>query len=291
MSAQDLTEQVLREIHIMLAGCEVYDKEADEIIVNKKELIGYLKRLNICIDGLMDEYELTRQGRDAAERETRKSAEKIIQDANHKAEDVYAASVLYTDEALHRVQEIMQSAADSVKQVYDNMNQQLKKERQAVQTNQSELKGYLQDLTDTDKYLKLIEERNREIQKQKEKTEKEKREKEKKEKLSGSLTPVKPEIRINAEYFGKAGLSAEKKLSEEIPEGKNALAPVIPEVNVNLDADYFKGKEEPESVIPEVNVNLDADYFRWKEESESQPEKEKKLEKFSLFAKLLKNDN
>ena len=257
MSAQDLTEQVLREIHIMLARCDVYDKEAGEIIVNKKELLEHLKRLNICIDGLMDAYELTRQGRDAAERETRKRAEEIIQDANHKAEDVYAASVLYTDEALHRVQEIMQSAADSVKQVYDNMSQQLQKERQAVQTNQSELKGHLQDLADTDKYLKLIEERNREIKKQKEK--------EIKEQVSAGFTPVKPEIRVNAEYFEKAGIAVE----EEMPE------------------------EKSETLTPEINVNLDADYFKWKEEGEleKEQEKEKKPEKFSLFGKFLKNDN
>ena len=257
MSAQDLTEQVLREIHIMLARCEIYDKEAGEIIVNKKELLEHLKRLNTCIEGLMDEYELTKQGRDAAERETRKKAEEIIQDATHKAEDVYAASVLYTDEALHRVQEIMQAATDSVKQVYENMNRKLQEEKRAVQTNQSELKGHLQNLADTDKYLKIIEERNRENQRQKEK--------EKKEHAPVGVTPVKPEIRINAEYFEKAGLAVE----EEVPE------------------------EKMETVIPEINVNLDADYFRWKEEGEieQEPENEKKSEKFSLFGKILRNDS
>lgn len=256
MRAQDLTEQVLREMHIMISKCEVYDKEADEIIVNKKELLEYLKRLNVCLDGMMDEYELTRQGRDAAERETRKRAEEIIHDATHKAEDVYAASVLYTDEALHRVQEIMQTATDSVKQVYEDMNRQLQMEKRAVQTNQSELKGHLQNLADTDKYLKLIEERNRENQRQKGK--------EKKEQAAVSYTSVKPEIRINAEYFEKAGLSVEEKLPEE----------------------------KPESVIPEININLDADYFRWKEEGEisEETEKERKPERFSLLGKILRND-
>lgn len=43
----------------------------------------------------------------------------------------------------------------------------MEKEEQELRTNKSELKGQLQDLVDTEKYLKIIEERNREIEKEK----------------------------------------------------------------------------------------------------------------------------
>ena len=39
--------------------------------------------------------------------------------------------------------------------------------KRQVKSNQLELKSQLQDLSDTDKYLKIIEDRNREIQRQK----------------------------------------------------------------------------------------------------------------------------
>ena len=69
MSAQDKTEQVLREMHIMYANSEVYDKATNRVIIDKKEALNLLQRLNVCIYELMEEHELTQQSRDAAERQ------------------------------------------------------------------------------------------------------------------------------------------------------------------------------------------------------------------------------
>ena len=66
MSAQDKTEQVLREMHIMYANSEVYDKATNRVIIDKKEALNLLQRLNVCIYELMEEHELTQQSRDAA---------------------------------------------------------------------------------------------------------------------------------------------------------------------------------------------------------------------------------
>lgn len=65
MSAQDKTEQVLREMHIMYANSEVYDKATNRVIIDKKEALNLLQRLNVCIYELMEEHELTQQSRDA----------------------------------------------------------------------------------------------------------------------------------------------------------------------------------------------------------------------------------
>lgn len=257
MSAQDKTEQVLRDIHILLSKSEVYDKATNKVIVDKKEMLELLKRLNVSIYEIMDEYELTKQRRDAAEREARKKRDEIVLDASHKAEDVYAASVLYTDEALRHIQDIMRETEESVRSLYENMENRLKKEREIVQRDQSELKGHLQNLADTDKYLKLIEERNKQIAKEKAKEEKETE--------ISAYAAVKPEIKVNTEYFEKAGISIEKEEPiEEAPEEKN------------------------EPVAASVNVNLDAEYFKWKEEGSGEMPGEKKQEKHSLFGKLKK---
>ena len=75
MSAQDKTEQVLREMHIMYANSEVYDKATNRVIIDKKEALNLLQRLNVCIYELMEEHELTQQSRDAAERQFRRRTE------------------------------------------------------------------------------------------------------------------------------------------------------------------------------------------------------------------------
>ena len=255
MSAQDRTEQVLRDIHILLANSELYDKGTNKIIIDKKEMLELLSRLNTSIYDMMDEYGLTEQGRDRAEREARKVGEEIIRDASQKAEDVYAASVMYTDEALCHVQNIMRRAGDSIKEIYDRMNAELKQEWDTVRRDQSDLKSHLQNLTDTDKYLNLIDDRNRELEREKAK--------EKAKKEPSAYASVKPEIKINQEYFEKAGIA--------------------------LDAEYPGEEAEPsEPQAPaevKVNVNLDAEYFHWKEETQQEDTAGQKPEKHSIFSR------
>lgn len=108
MSAQDKTEEILRQMHILLAGSEAYDSIGSKIILDKKRMLELLAELNKAIYAMLDEYELTTRGKERARREAAKIGEDILKDASGKAEDVYAASVMYTNEALRHVQEIMQ---------------------------------------------------------------------------------------------------------------------------------------------------------------------------------------
>lgn len=204
MSSQDKLEKVLRDIHVLISRSEVYDK--DRIIVNKQEMFGLIDRLNASIYEIMEEYELTRQSRDKAEREHKKQGDKIIWDASRKAEDIYAASVMYTDEALNHIQAIMEESTEQIRAVQDAMLKDLEEKKQIVRTNQLELKSQLQDLVDTEKYLSLIEERNKEIEREKEKHGR--RFGHPKEK--SQFADVKTEIRINKEYFRNAGIELEE---------------------------------------------------------------------------------
>lgn len=253
MSAQNHIEKALRDIHVILSQCEVYDKENNLVIMDKKAMVEALRDLSQGIYEVMDEHELTKRSRDQAEREAKKRGNEIIFDANKKAEDVYAASVLYTDEALKRVQLIMQDAMDSVKDVYDKMNLDMQKEMQRVKADQTGLTGYLHDLADTDKYLQLIEERNRKLAKERA---------EEMDEPAPTIAASKPEIRINEAYFREHGLTLDEE--EEIPE------------------------EKIEKVTAEVSVNLDSEYFKWKEREANGGEDEgtKKPEKKSLFGRL-----
>ena len=161
MNANDKTEKVLREIHIMLSKAEPYKPEPSRVIINKQQMIDLLAELNKCIYAMQDEYELTEQSRNHAEREFRKKGDQIVWDASRKAEDVYAASVIYTDEALSRVRDIINDTNESLEKLCKNMKDRIAEQEKIVKTNQYELKGQLQDLSDTEKYLKIIDDRNK----------------------------------------------------------------------------------------------------------------------------------
>ena len=246
MSIQDNTEQILKSMHVMLSRGQSYGGNPDKIIVDKKKMLELLKELNECMYAMLEDHELTRQSRDKAEREFRKRGDEIVLDASRKAEDIYAASIMYTDEALNSIQEIMQKAKNKVGDIYAEMDKKLEEQSRIVRSNQLELTSQLQDLSDTDKYLKLIEEQNRKKQKEQEEKEgKVKKEIDNTEKKEPSIYANRQtEIKINPAYFEKAGIQM----------GESPLAETA--------ADFED--EAPKHVQPEVKVNLDSAYFRWK---------------------------
>lgn len=252
MSAQDNTEKILRSLHILLSKSEPYPKEPSKVIVDKQQMLELLAQLNKSVYDIMDEYELTKQSRDRAQREFQKQGDEIVWNASRKAEDIYAASVMYTDEALNRVQGIMKDADQAMADIYAELNRRLKDEEQLIKRNQLELKSTLQDLVDTEKYLKLIEDSNKELQKEKEKG------KPFEEQESNIYANRQTEIRINPEYFEKLGISYEEDSVEESPA----------EVDVKID--------------------LDADYFQWVEEKETGSKAKTTKEKTDRFSSVLK---
>ena len=252
MSAQDNTEKILRSLHILLSKSEPYAKEPTKVIVDKQQMLDLLAQLNKSVYDIMDEYELTKQSRDRAEREFQKHGDEIVWNASRKAEDIYAASVMYTDEALNRVQDIMKEADLAFADIYADLDRKLKEEEQLIKRNQLELKSTLQDLLDTEKYLKLIDDRNRELQKEKEKG------KPIEEQESNIYANRQTEIKINQEYFDKMGISLDDGIVEEDD----------PEVDIKID--------------------LDADYFQWIEEKETASKNKVSKEKVDRFSSVLK---
>ena len=82
---------------------------------------------------------------------------------------------------------------------------------------------------------------------------------------SSPYAAVKPEIKINRDYFEQQGISFEEP-EEEQPE------------------------EKTEKAAPEISVNLDSEYFKWKEQEgkEEDSEDEKQPEKKGFFGKFMK---
>lgn len=272
MSAQDNLEKVLRNLHVLLSKSEPYAKEPSKVIVDKQQMLDLLNELNECSYDIMDEYELTKQSRNRAEREFQKKGDQIIWDASRKAEDIYAASVMYTDEALTHLQEVIREANASVEEIYTKMNEKLEEQEKVCRANQLELKSQLQNLVDTEKYLNIIEDRNKERERLKEK--------------ANTKKPIEPsvyanrqtEIKINQEYFEKMGISMDDA-SEETKE----------EIGTEQETGDIPDKEK----MAEISLDLDADYFRWKEEKGEGNQEESKSkttkDKAERLQNLLKN--
>lgn len=236
MGAQDNTEKVLRDIHVLFSKAQPYNGSAKDIVVDKLQVMELLKELNDCMYEMMEEHELTVQSRDKAQRQVKKQGDDIIFNASRKAEDIYAASVMYTDNALSRIQEIMEEARQKTEKIYAELEEHFREEQQTIRANQTELKSQLQDLIDTQKYLRLIEDENHRQQ----------IEKEKHPGSAGQPSPyadVKPEIKINKEYFKQAGLAYDEDDDDDSKEAD------LKEQDA-LDDEYFRWKEEQEGKEP-----------------------------------------
>ena len=159
MGVQDDTEKVLRALHVMLAKGEQYPKEPSKVIVDKQQMLDLLSALNQCMYQMQEKYELTKSSRDKAERDFRKQGDTIIMDASHKAEDIYAASVMYMNEALNHMRDIMKESNENVSKIYADLNEKMDIEQRRIKTNQLELKSQMQDLVDTEKYLTVYKQK------------------------------------------------------------------------------------------------------------------------------------
>ena len=242
MSAADRTEKVLRDIHVLFSKAEPYNGSKRDVIVNKNEMMDLLKELNGCMYDMMDEHELSQTKKDKANREVRKQGDDIIFEAFRSSGDIYVASIMYTDNALNDIQQIIDDAGSAIAKIYENAKEQMASEKRTIKANQSELKSQLGDLIDTQKYLRLIEDENRRLQIEREKGGKS----EHVQADTPSYANVQPEIRINKDYFVQNGIpldddAEEKPTNEELTE-KEAAA-----LSEDLDKEYFAWKESEDT--------------------------------------------
>lgn len=213
MSVQDKIEHVLKSIHLLFSESVPYKGGNDQIIVEKKAVFDLLEQLNLAVYEAMDQYELTTQKQELAERRCEKRGEEIIQKASKHADDIYAASIMYTDDAINRICYIMDDANQAVQDIFRKAHVEMEEQRERVRHNQLELTSQLQDFADTDKYVKLIEEVNRELERERRQHLKGK--KEKRIQNEGKSYSVKPEIKINQAYFDRSGKSYDWEQPEE----------------------------------------------------------------------------
>lgn len=246
MNVQDKLERILREMHIMVSRGPTLENDSDFVLIHKKDMQRLLGGISQAVSEMMEQYEITEQSRNRAELEAEKHRMEIIRNANRQAEDIYAASVMYTDDALGRIQDIIEEAEKSAKEILHTLNRSMEEEKRLIRTNQLELKTQLEDMKDTAKYIKLIEERNREIAKAKNKKTNDEKERryQRTEDKDEDFVPITPEIKINEEYFEKAGLTPEglpKDMEEETgAEETGAEETAYEKPVIKINEEYFE---------------------------------------------------
>ena len=161
MKQQEKIENALRKIHVLFAQSEAVPGDDNKIIVDRHALFKALEEINRCMYDMMDEYEVTRQSHERAVRKSREQGEKIIEESAGVAEDIYAAAILYTDEALGNIFDSIKKTKEEINTLCINMSNELDKRLKTVTENHNELKEQLIELTESDKYIKIIEEENK----------------------------------------------------------------------------------------------------------------------------------
>lgn len=186
---------------------------------------------------MMDQYEQTRQSRSNAERAFRKKGDEIIEAANANAEDVYAASVIYTADMIGAIRELMDHTNDSMNDLFLQFRKDLREQKDKLQAHENELQGQLADLTDTKKYLSIIDDINKERARKKRDLDAERETGVQYAKNMIYTPPSSPEIKVNEQYFENSGTKKpEDILCEPAPAEK-------PDIKINTNAAYFKWRE------------------------------------------------
>lgn len=223
MSPQDTVERVLKEMHLAFSRSESFQGDPDLIIIDRREFLELLDRLNKGLYDLLEQYEQTQQGRELAERAFRRKGDEIIEQANASAEDVYAASVLYTADAISRIRDLMDQTNDSMNDLFRQFRKDLKQQKEQLKSNEIELQAQLQDMADARKYLRIIEDMNTKRAREKRDLEAEKKEGEKYVRNmihpSGTKPNTEPldiKVNQNAEYF-KWKAQEQGDIPEEVP--------------------------------------------------------------------------
>ncbi|GEM_PF-42039 len=303
MSAQEKTEDVLRRIHILFSKALPYGNSKRTVIIDKNDMMDLLKELNSCMYELQEEYEMTAASRDKADRKQAKKNEDMLFEAKRNADDIYAASVMYSDRSLVEVEEGIDAAVEQMNAVHEELLARMEEKKQEVRKNRLELKGTLSDLIDTQKYIHLIEDENARLAKAK---------------AAGMPTgyaedeapmyaDVQPEIIVNQDYFQETGTSM-----DDIREGAGNVRIVsakgdaaetgtdtsaagasgsgaASDDSVNSAGAGAAGGSLTEEQIKAMSEDLDNDYFNWKDGQADTSEKdEKKKHSFPFFGK--KND-
>lgn len=183
------TEQIIDKLVDMIENGQNVPLSTGKVMVNKDEAVLLLRELENIVNGELKMYREVNDRKGKIINEAKKEAEDIIYEAEqsasrirvnkhisshglqmridaldsedkkalHTAHDIYAASVIYTDEMLTEVNDVIAQAYDLIHNQYGKMIESLEEKARLIQENKAELMENLKELSKEERYGQILE--------------------------------------------------------------------------------------------------------------------------------------
>ncbi|MDD6328554.1 MAG: hypothetical protein Q4D54_06585 [Eubacteriales bacterium] len=186
---QGRTEQILERLTDMIENGQSVPLSTGKVMVNKEEAVLMLKELSSIMESELRMYREVTDRRGKIITDARKEAEEIIMEAEQSASrirvtkrissveaayqteklaadekealktagDIYAASLIYTDEMLTEANDVIANAYDIMQSQYERIFETLKEKTKLIEENKAELMNSLHELSKEDRYAQILE--------------------------------------------------------------------------------------------------------------------------------------
>ena len=186
---KDRSDSIIEKLREMIAEGQSAPLSTNKVMIVREEALDLL---NLLQDTVREELRIYREVNDRRAKiinDAREDAERILFEAERSASrirvtkhredepvgysledmdkeqretlrtanDIYAASLIYTDEMLTEVDHFMADSVEKIEQEYMKMRATLREKQKAISNNKAELVRSLNDLTQNDRYSQLIE--------------------------------------------------------------------------------------------------------------------------------------
>lgn len=186
---QGRTEQILERLIDMIENGSGVPLSTGKVMVNKEEATFLLRELQEIVQTELKLYREVTDRRGKIITEAKKEAEEIVYQAEQNASrirvtkrmssidsafrmdsldpmdrealrtasDIYAASLIYTDEMLTEVNDVVAEAYNMVQSQYSRVIETLEEKTRMIEANKAELMGSLHELSTEERYSQILE--------------------------------------------------------------------------------------------------------------------------------------
>lgn len=182
------TNQIIEQLIDSVENGQSVPLATGKVLVNKEDTIRLLKELDNIVQGELKIYREVNDRKGKILTEAKKEAEEILEQAEQNASrirvtkrlstvpafhpgelepedrealrtagDIYAASLIYTDEMLTEVNDLLSDSYELIAGQYEKMVKLLQEKTRIVAENKAELMGNLKELSKEDRYAQILE--------------------------------------------------------------------------------------------------------------------------------------
>ena len=183
------SEQLIERLIDMVENGQNMPLSTGKVVINKEEAVLMLKELSNIVHGELRMYREFNDRRGKIIKDAKKEAEDIIYEAEQTASrirvtkrmsegntlyrpekldveerkalrtatDIYAASIIYTDEMLTEVNDVVAQAYDLISNQYGKMVDILQEKAKIIADNKAELMNSLKELSREERYSQILD--------------------------------------------------------------------------------------------------------------------------------------